>query len=417
MPRNSSGTYTLPESAFVSGAVIRSSPVNNDLSDIASALTQSLASTGVTAMTGPIKAASGSISAPSYTFASALGTGFYLSGTNEFAWVANGVLGATFKSDLSVTWVGNATYSGNLTVSGTLSTGATTFSATSDPILTLNNTTNDSAEHEIFRLKLGDGTGAQASRRVIGSGANDITQVRDYVGTQEITRLTSTRLAVGAASATQSIALDISGYQEFSEISTPTAPAADKLRVYAKDDGTGTTSFFVEDNAGVETDIRSGQLIAIIQDVQTTGVNGSTLTTATAANTRVLNTLLYNRNSIVSLSSNRFTVPLGTWEIEWIAPLGISAVSAMGEVPHQSFLYNQTDATETARGSSSILDKNYDGSQGQNFSKGHAVVSVSTNKAFEIRHQLGTAGGATIVMGVAASLSNEIYTQVMVRRI
>lgn len=260
MPRNSSGTYTLPESAFVSGTVIRSSPVNNDLSDVATALTQSLATTGVSTMTGPIKAASGSQSAPSYTFASAQGTGFYLSGTNEFAWVANGILGATFKSDLSVTWVGNATYSGNLTVSGTFATSATTFTATTDPILTLNNTTNNSAEHEIFRLKLGDGTGAQASRRVIGSGANNITEIRDYVGTTKALVITSNGLS-------------LIGYADLPEIAAPSAPSANTIRFYVVDEGGTSNAAFIDASGSV-----SGLRNAVQADMETATSNLRTVT-------------------------------------------------------------------------------------------------------------------------------------------
>lgn len=46
MPRNGSGTYTLPESAFVPNTPISSAAVNSDFSDIASALTGSLARDG-----------------------------------------------------------------------------------------------------------------------------------------------------------------------------------------------------------------------------------------------------------------------------------------------------------------------------------------------------------------------------------
>lgn len=46
MPRNSSGTFTLAESAFVPNTSISSSAVNSDLSDIATGLTDSLSRTG-----------------------------------------------------------------------------------------------------------------------------------------------------------------------------------------------------------------------------------------------------------------------------------------------------------------------------------------------------------------------------------
>lgn len=110
MPRSITGVYTLPEAAFVAGTVIQSAPVNSDFSDIASALTQSLATTGVTAMTGPIKAFAGTVTAPSYAYANALGTGFYLAGTNQMGWTANGTLAALFNADGSTDWAQDAAF-------------------------------------------------------------------------------------------------------------------------------------------------------------------------------------------------------------------------------------------------------------------------------------------------------------------
>lgn len=51
MARNGSGTYSLPQAPFVSGTVISSTAVNSDFSDIATALTQSIASDGQTPIT------------------------------------------------------------------------------------------------------------------------------------------------------------------------------------------------------------------------------------------------------------------------------------------------------------------------------------------------------------------------------
>lgn len=134
MPRNSSGVFTLPIGAFAPSGLIKSSDHNSNYSDIATALTQSLATTGVSTMTGAIKAAAGAINAPSYTFGSNLTTGFWLAGANQIGWTANGVQGATFNSDLSVTWAGAATWAGNVTYSGTVTIngvathgGASTF--------------------------------------------------------------------------------------------------------------------------------------------------------------------------------------------------------------------------------------------------------------------------------------------------
>lgn len=108
MPRNSSGVYSIPIAAFAPGGIIKATDHNSNYSDIATALTQSLATTGVSAMTGPIKAFTGTAASPAYSFNSAAATGFFLAGTNQIGWTANGVSMGTFNAD------------GSLTISGTI---------------------------------------------------------------------------------------------------------------------------------------------------------------------------------------------------------------------------------------------------------------------------------------------------------
>ena len=114
MPRNSSGSYSLPIAAFVPGGLIKSSDDNSNFSDIATALTQSLATTGVSTMTGALIGAPGLVTSPGYTFGGATKTGFYLAGTNQIGWASNGVQGATLNSDTSVNFAGNVTIAGSL---------------------------------------------------------------------------------------------------------------------------------------------------------------------------------------------------------------------------------------------------------------------------------------------------------------
>jgi hypothetical protein len=62
MSRNGSGTYTLPTgNPVVSGSIITTSWANTTLNNIASALTQSVASDGQTPMTGSLNMNSNSI--------------------------------------------------------------------------------------------------------------------------------------------------------------------------------------------------------------------------------------------------------------------------------------------------------------------------------------------------------------------
>lgn len=92
MPRNGSGTYILPESAFVAGTVISSAAVNDDFSDIAIALTGSLARNGEGGMTGQFKAIDGSQTIPSITFENEQNTGICRFSTNAMGFIVNGVL-------------------------------------------------------------------------------------------------------------------------------------------------------------------------------------------------------------------------------------------------------------------------------------------------------------------------------------
>lgn len=79
MPRDSSGVYSLPSGYLaVTGETIQPSQHNPPLEDIAQALTGSLPRNGSAPMTAPLKLSDGSAAAPSLTFNSATGTGFFL---------------------------------------------------------------------------------------------------------------------------------------------------------------------------------------------------------------------------------------------------------------------------------------------------------------------------------------------------
>lgn len=144
MSRNASGTYTLPVGAFSTGQVIAAADHNSNYSDLATAMTQSLATTGVSTMTGPVVGTAGAVGSPSYSFSGDLTTGFWLAGSHQIGWAANGAQGATFNSDKSVTWAGNQSFGGTTTTTGAATfngavTHASTFTQTG--AVTLNATT------------------------------------------------------------------------------------------------------------------------------------------------------------------------------------------------------------------------------------------------------------------------------------
>jgi len=107
MPRNGTGTYTLPSAPFSPGTTISSAAVNSDLSDVATALTASIAADGQTPITAPLKLPSGSIGAPSLTFTTDTTTGVYYPGSGQLGFAAGGVSVAKFSNTLPFATLAN----------------------------------------------------------------------------------------------------------------------------------------------------------------------------------------------------------------------------------------------------------------------------------------------------------------------
>jgi microcystin-dependent protein len=90
MARNGTGTYSVPNT-FASGASITATGHNENWSDLAAEMTNSVAADGQTTMTGPLKASTGTVSAPSLSFGADTNTGLYRSTSDEMSGVAGGV--------------------------------------------------------------------------------------------------------------------------------------------------------------------------------------------------------------------------------------------------------------------------------------------------------------------------------------
>lgn len=90
MPRNGSGSYSLPQAPFSPGTTIASAAVNSDFSDIATALTGSVAADGQTPITGPFEFLDGTVTTPAVTFISDSGAGLYHPTTGQVGLAAGG---------------------------------------------------------------------------------------------------------------------------------------------------------------------------------------------------------------------------------------------------------------------------------------------------------------------------------------
>lgn len=175
MSRNGSGTFSIPNT-LVAGNVVTASGHNQNYSDIASELTNSIAADGQTPVTGPIKHANGSAAAPSVTFNSDQDSGWYRKAANSIALSLGGADVAVFATATAI-FSCAAFFSGNVGVTGGVGvTGEFIASATSTFVGTANFSSKPVVPAKSFAFsKIADGT-ANRLYGTDGSGvASEIT--------------------------------------------------------------------------------------------------------------------------------------------------------------------------------------------------------------------------------------------------
>ena len=125
MPRNASGTYTLPSGNPVSsGTLIDATWANNTLNDLANEVTDSLSRSGEGGMLAPLRLNDGVQATPGLAFTNEPSTGMYRAGTNEAWLVAGGTQVLQFTTTGAVSrFAAGAVATPSLTFSGDLNTG------------------------------------------------------------------------------------------------------------------------------------------------------------------------------------------------------------------------------------------------------------------------------------------------------
>jgi hypothetical protein len=98
MPRNPSGDYSLPAgNPVVSGTPISSATQNSTMTDVATALTDSLSRTGKGGMLVPFQLSDGTVVAPALTFTTEPTTGVYHPGVSQYAVAVESINGFTLN--------------------------------------------------------------------------------------------------------------------------------------------------------------------------------------------------------------------------------------------------------------------------------------------------------------------------------
>lgn len=115
MPRNGSGTYTLPANALaIANTVASSTYFNNLVNDLATTLTGSASADGQTTLTGAFKGYAGSVSNPTWAFSAEASTGWYQSAAGKLTSAIAGVKGPELDSTgiTNVAAINGAPFSG-----------------------------------------------------------------------------------------------------------------------------------------------------------------------------------------------------------------------------------------------------------------------------------------------------------------
>jgi hypothetical protein len=196
LPRNGSGTFALEET-IANGDTADATILMENLTDIASGLTGSLALNGESTLTGPVKAASGSVSSPGYQFGSDSNTGFYRIGGDNIGATCGGTkildIG-TGGQDI----VGDLDVSGALTLGTALAvaeggTGATTAAAAATA---LGLGTGDSPEFTAVSIDNTDTTITRSGAGVIAVEGSDVLMASNIASQAQMEAATSTSTVV-----------------------------------------------------------------------------------------------------------------------------------------------------------------------------------------------------------------------------
>lgn len=147
------------------------------------------------------------------------------------------------------------------------------------------------------------------------------------------------------------------------------------------------------------------------RDEKSAGTDGGDFITG-AWRTRELNTESTNGITGASLTSNQITLPTGTYRISARAP----ARTPTAAIRHKAILYNITDTSNEIIGSSCMGAGNT-GDESQNDSIVIGQFTITSQKVFEIQHQISSTVG-TSGFGYASDFGVvEVYTEVEIWKI
>lgn len=148
-----------------------------------------------------------------------------------------------------------------------------------------------------------------------------------------------------------------------------------------------------------------GAQLLHVQDQKSSGTNGGTFTSGDWR-TRTLNTVVTNEITSASLSSNRISLPAGTYFLKAFAP----AFKVEG---HQTRIYNITDTSLILTGTAAYAADAFD-VLNHSFVQGRFTLGGTKN--IELQHRSENSQSNT-GLGRAGSFGTEVYSDIMIWKI
>lgn len=145
--------------------------------------------------------------------------------------------------------------------------------------------------------------------------------------------------------------------------------------------------------------------IAIIAHQEASATGGGTFNTG-AWETRNLNTVISDNDSIVSLSSSQFTLAAGTYFINW------RATSYRTEY-HVAKLYDITGTADIGFG---MPVRSSDPTISSSVSEGSSIITIASSNVYEIQHRCSDSE-ATYGFGIPTGFSVNNYVLVTIYRL
>jgi hypothetical protein len=177
-------------------------------------------------------------------------------------------------------------------------------------------------------------------RRAFARNNSNITYAGTTAGSSADSADNNSCIGNGTFPFTTKLCSVMEGYREFKEISAPSSPAADTIRLYAKDDG-GVTKIYTKNSAGTETELGAGGGGSTLPVADTTGIAKGSVDATKIARLEV-DGITTGTTRVVTVPNADTTIPIATQQLTFSGPTAARTIT----FPDANFTTAKTDSND-----------------------------------------------------------------------